>query len=290
MKEQFPLDFTLTLACNNNCVFCPRKELLPIVIEPERAPAAIRKAGGCSNAVLTGGEPTTLPDLAGIAGACKAAGAQKITLTTNGRTISVPAYLDKLVSSGINYYTISLYSHLPEVHDRLTRVKGSCAQTWKGLSNAMRLKRAGKIEVGVNTVLCAENIRTADKTLRMMKLLGVDTVLLINPSGPAEKHIFSYSLVKPLLRKLKERPSAYPARVIFRGFPLCLFPEGVPAENQDIEGAGGVSGANLSRYSQNFRTQFTKPPALCRGCRSSSRCNGIYTPYLKKYSVKGLGK
>ena len=288
MKEQFPLDFTLTLDCNNNCVFCPRQELRAIAISPRQALAAIKKAGGCGDAVLTGGEPTILPALPAITAACRKAGARKITLTTNGRALSVPGYMEKLAAAGVTSCTISLYSHLPAVHDRLTRVKGSCAQTWKGLSNAMGLVRAGRLELKVNTVLCAENIRTVDKTLRMLKLLGVPAALLINRSGPAREHIFAYSAVKALLRKINGRRAAYPARVIFRGFPLCLFPEGTQAENQDIDGAGGVSRARLAGYAKGFKAQFVNPPALCRGCRKSRLCNGVPSGYLERFLLKGL--
>ena len=277
MKESISLDFTLTLGCNNNCLFCPRRALKPITTTPALALAAIKKAGGCREAVLTGGEPTLLKDLAATAAACKAAGAKKIAIVTNGRALSDPRYLEKLVSAGITGFTISLYSHLPGAHDRLTRARGSCAQTWQGLRNAVALSRAGLIDLGVNMVLCAENIRTAGTTL---KLLG---------AGPAAAgHIFSYSKVKALRLALARDRAACPARVLWRGFPLCVLPGGSGAENQDIGGAGGVSRARLAGYTRAFRAQFVKPPALCRGCKNAPRCNGVPASYFKRYALAGI--
>ena len=289
MKESISLDFTLTLVCNNNCLFCPRAALKPITTTPALALAAIKKAGGCREAVLTGGEPTLLRDLAATAAACKAAGAKKIAIVTNGRALSDPRYLEKLVSAGITGFTISLYSHLPGAHDRLTRAGGSCAQTWQGLRNAVALSRAGLIDLGVNMVLCAENIRTAGTTLKLLRALGADSVTLINLAGPAAAgHIFSYSKVKALRLALTRERAAFPARVLWRGFPLCVLPDGTVAENQDIGGAGGVPRARLAGYEKAFKAQFVKPLSLCRGCNKARRCNGIPAAYFKRYDLAGV--
>ena len=254
---------------------------------PERALEAIKKSGGCRDIVLTGGEPTTLISLPSIAAACKAAGVKRIGMVTNGRTLSCPGYLKELVSSGINSITISLYSHLPEIHDRLTSTKGSCVQTWKGLSNVTGLTRTGSISSQVNIVLCAENIRTAGTTLRMLKILGTDSVTLINLAGSAT-NIFNYSKIRVLLRELAQRRAAYPDRIVFRGFPLCIFHNGFTAETQDIGGAGGVSRTRLILYARIFKKQFIKPPELCRRCSKTSRCNGVSSAYFKRYALSGL--
>ena len=288
MKEPISLDFTLTLACNNNCRFCPRSALEPIVATPARALAAIKKAGGCREAVLTGGEPTTLSSLPAIAAACRRAGALKTGMITNGRRLSDLRYLKKLVAAGVTGFTISLYSHLPAVHDRLTRAKGSCAQTWKGLRNALRVARGGSISAGVNMVLCAGNIGTAGTTLRLLKALGAGSVTLINLSGPAAAaEIFDYSALRALLAGLP-RGRACPDRLLFRGFPLCLFPAGIAAENQDIEGAGGVPCARLLGYAGAFARAFVKPRALCAGCPETRHCNGLPGSYYRRYGLSGL--
>jgi MoaA/NifB/PqqE/SkfB family radical SAM enzyme len=290
MKKPVAFDFTLTQVCNNNCIFCPRNALKPIVTTPARMLETIR-TGGCLEAVLTGGEPTTLKTLPSIAAACKKSGARKIGIVTNGRTLSDAAYLETLVSAGITSFAVSVYSHLPEIHDHLTRAKGSCAQTWKGLANAARAARGGAIETGVNLVLCAENIRAAGTTLKMLKALGADSVTLINLSGPsAAANIFNYSMIPPLLRELGRGRAAYPGRIVFRGFPLCIFPEAVSAENQDIDGAGGVSRGRLLKYAGNFRREFVKPASLCRGCRKTSYCNGLASAYFERYALSGLMK
>jgi molybdenum cofactor biosynthesis enzyme MoaA len=286
MKQGTSLDFTLTLSCNNACRFCPRGALQPILTTPARALAAIRAAGGCGEAVLTGGEPTVLKKLAAIAAACRAAGARRVRLITNGRALADPALLERLRAAGVTSLTFSVYSHLPRTHDGLTRTPGSCAQTWKGLRNALRLY--GEREVSVNMVLCAENISAAATTLRMLKVLGAATVTLINPVGPLPAGLFSYARLSTLLRRLGRRPGDYPARLLFRGFPLCLFPEGAAAENQDIDGAGGVPGGRLRAYGRDFGSQFAKPAGLCAGCSKAARCNGVTAAYLARYRLAGL--
>lgn len=289
MNNHVSLDFTLTLACNNHCVFCPRTALKPIATTPRQAIAAIRTAGGCREAAISGGEPTLLKRLPSIATGLKRAGAKTVAIITNGRALSEPEYLNRLVAAGVTSFTISLYSHRPAIHDRLTRAEGSCLQTWKGLRNAIDLARTGLINQRVNLVLCAENIRSVETTLKILKSLNNEAVTLINLSGPAAlNNIFSYSKVKILAHQLSSNRTAYPEHIIFRGFPLCIFANETIAENQTVDMAGGVSGKRLLQYSGVFSREFVKPAALCQGCPKNSYCNGVHSSYFNRYALAGL--
>jgi MoaA/NifB/PqqE/SkfB family radical SAM enzyme len=77
-----------------------------------------------------------------------------VSMITNGLKITSFEVAQKLKQSGLINATISLYSHDPDVHDRMTKVKGSHIKT----VNAIRWCRQAGIQVTVNCLLTKNNI------------------------------------------------------------------------------------------------------------------------------------
>ena len=75
------------------------------------------------------------------------------SMITNGLKISSQAVASRLKDSGLKVATVSLYSLKPDIHDKMTQVKGSLSKT---LSAIEFCQKAG-IEVGVNTLLAESN-------------------------------------------------------------------------------------------------------------------------------------
>ncbi len=104
--------------------------------------------------VLIGGEAMMHPQFWGVAEHAVSRNFA-LDLITNGLLIDEPA-AERIADLGFLNITISLYSLNPEIHDRMTRRKGSHARTLGAIS---RLRARG-VNVGLNCLLTQSNIDT----------------------------------------------------------------------------------------------------------------------------------
>lgn len=78
------------------------------------------------------------------------------SMITNGLKIINLDTAQKLQKLGLNNATISLYSLNPEIHDRMTKVKGSHGKTLQ----AIEYCQTAGIDISINALLTKENIAT----------------------------------------------------------------------------------------------------------------------------------
>lgn len=78
------------------------------------------------------------------------------SMITNGLLIQKPEVAERLAHTGLSVATVSLYSLDPAIHDRMTRVPGSCEKT----KTAIELLLGAGIQVGVNCLLSKENVES----------------------------------------------------------------------------------------------------------------------------------
>jgi len=92
--------------CNNRCVFCPYAEqpLAPTQAWTSGFERTIELAGqaGIDSVVLSGPEPTIYPDLGRLIRTLRARH-MRFGLVSNGRLLSYPQILDKLLKAGCCY-------------------------------------------------------------------------------------------------------------------------------------------------------------------------------------------
>ena len=147
--------FDLTYKCNLKCVHCyvieerGKKELSAEVIK-----SIIDQLAEANTLYLTfsGGEIFTRKDFFDIASYAR----EKdfvLRLLTNG-TLITPKIADKIKDLNPISVRMSLYALDPDVHDAITRSKGSQRKTVKAL---MLLKERG-IKVAINSVVMKENV------------------------------------------------------------------------------------------------------------------------------------
>ena len=177
----------LTRVCNNHCLFCLDSErqngsFLPFSSILKNLSDGLKK--GCKRAVLSGGEPSIHPDFIKVVRSAHALGYSSIQVITNGRMFCYPEYLREAVSSGLTEITFSIHSHLPEINDYLTGVKGSLIQSVKALKNAMSVP--GLI-VNCDIVVSKLNINSLAQHLRFLFKLGIREFDVLNliPFGRA---------------------------------------------------------------------------------------------------------
>ena len=276
-----PDDITVTLACNNDCVFCPRTTLEHISVRTpeELLPRleAIRRSS--RRVVLTGGEVTTLPSAPDLVARCRRLGFTEIALITNGRALSDPQLASRLVQAGLTEVCVTVYDLRPDVHDGLTRTPGSLEETLAGLANLIDVASRVPLSVRVNSLLCptnADGIHDLVSTLSSRGVRGflvADTVL-----SEAFPEPVPHERVREIASAIASDASIE-AEVTFRGFPLCLFRDlDVAAEPQNID-TTIVDDRSLEAYYSEFFSNFEHVEA-CELCSEHARCPGIQKRYL----------
>jgi uncharacterized radical SAM superfamily Fe-S cluster-containing enzyme len=135
----YRLDLALTYRCNNDCAHCynarPRdfQEL-----DTRQWKAIIDRAWeiGIPHIVFTGGEPTLRRDLPELVAYAERKG-QITGLNTNGRRVSDPDYVQKLVQAGLDHVQITLESHDAAIHDQMVCAPVAWKQTVAGVQNVL---------------------------------------------------------------------------------------------------------------------------------------------------------
>ncbi len=213
----YRMDLALTYRCNNHCGHCYNE--------------SSRSAGelafdqwvkvldriwelGIPHVVFTGGEPTLVNGLANLVAHAEQLGL--ITgLNTNGRRLSDPAYVDELVSAGLDHVQITLESHDAAVHDRIVGHTGAHEQTAAGIRNAL----ATRLFVMTNTTLLRSNSGYLADTLRFLSTLGVPTIglngLICSGRGASYTEGLSEKELPTLLQQAQEHTRATGQRLIW---------------------------------------------------------------------------
>lgn len=163
---------SITSYCNNSCRFCLDGDInRKRHREKEEVVSEIEKGllEGCTRLVISGGEATIHPDFAEFISIGKQKGYQKIQVITNGRMFAYDGFLRSAVQAGLDEITFSVHGHKPELHDQLTCVKGSLAQTVKGIRTALK----AKLIVSCDIVLNRENVEFFPNIMKFLLGLGV---------------------------------------------------------------------------------------------------------------------
>jgi MoaA/NifB/PqqE/SkfB family radical SAM enzyme len=291
------MDITLTMKCNNNCVFCPRREHLKIIAcrSLKDVYADIERTRRKDDKItLAGGEVTLLDDLNAIVRFCKDKGFKSVGVITNGRRLKDAKFAESLVRAGADDFAVSIYSVDNKIHDLITRRPGSARDTKKGLANLIRLSKKYPISVRVNTVLSRWNYRGLPATLETLSSYGVRNFIvaeqIVTPKRSAH---LSISQTNGSLKKIMGL-SLENTRLVLRGFPFCLIGRGGTAckegiiikpsnpliilEKQNLDTLVKGRGKK-SQYLSDLGKLFTKADR-CRSCAVDSRCHGIQKAYF----------
>jgi len=171
----FRVDLALTYECNNRCIHCystsPRSKKGELTLKEWKKVIDKLYDVGVPNLLFTGGEPTLSKYLIDLIVYAEKKGI--VTgLVTNGRKLSDEAFVKRLADAGLDYIQITLESHIPEIHDKITQVKGSWEETVNGIKNVIR----ADIYVDVNTTLNKLNINYVEGFVVFLHELGVKNI------------------------------------------------------------------------------------------------------------------
>lgn len=280
--NNFSFDITLTLSCNNDCLFCPRKDFLKFIAcrskkEIYQEIEEISKRS--QKIVLTGGEVTVFPQIFEILKLCQNK-FKEIEIISNGRRLKDKNFLKKLISSGVNQFAISIYSLTEQIHDKITRKKGSCQETKNGILNLLNTS-SRKIKVRINITLNYWNASTIIETIKQLYRQGIRNFTV------AEEIILN-SKAKILnlkeIRKILEQISNLKLKklqIFFKGFPPCLVRDllnpSIIYEPYQLE-SSIKKGSGKEKYLKKFQNNFIKLKK-CSTCFLNNSCLGIQKYY-----------
>lgn len=167
----------ITHACNMNCKYCSVKDMHSRIkngLPTEDYKKMIDKLVdiGAFQIGLTGGEPTTRPDLVELT-RYVASKNVACNLTTNGYNVPEKLIID-LKEAGLTQVQISLDSYKKEVHEKY-RTEGSFD---KAMETAKLFKKHGFI-VGVDTVVTNDNLNDLEAFMDFLEENNFDGLTII---------------------------------------------------------------------------------------------------------------
>lgn len=153
--------------CNEHCVHCYRHSLNSKkgFLSSKDVESVLNQAKklGAKNVTVTGGESLLNPEWRKICKATESFGF-RVSLFTNG-SLMTESDADFIASlKNLKEVQFSLYSLDEEVHDKITRLKGSCAKT----KNAIRMLRERKVPVFISCPAMQENKNSFPDVMRKM--------------------------------------------------------------------------------------------------------------------------
>jgi MoaA/NifB/PqqE/SkfB family radical SAM enzyme len=223
------VDLKLGFACNNRCRFCVQGDKRSRYPELSTQEAKKRLAAARSHSdevVFTGGEVTIRKDLVDLVAYAKELGFRLIQIQSNGRMLAYGKLVDALVQAGATEFSPALHGHRPELHDYLTRSKGSFEQTLEGLKNLANRR----LPVITNTVLTRSNYRHLEPLAELLVENGVTQYqfAFVHALGSAKDDFFNVvprmELLAPYLMQGLEVGRRAGVRCTTEAIPPCILP------------------------------------------------------------------
>ncbi|MGD9641816.1 MAG: radical SAM protein [Elusimicrobiales bacterium] len=285
-------DIALWNKCNNKCVMCTNMAEfarqdgaqygLKCQIEKlERylkglSPVYLKNADKADFISLTGGEPTLHPEFfKAVAYFRRRLPAVPITLLSNGRAFASAAFTRKFVAVAAPPFSVAIALHGPTAaaHDQVAGVRGSFAQTLKGLRHLLALRRGQQVEIRL--VLHKKSIARLHDTLRFLLKTFPDTsayrVVAIHYEIEGMSELNHKSVGLKFSVSSRKVDSALPLIRRFADFRLYHFP--LCQVRPELRPLCRVTLPSEDRVY----------PAVCRGCRLRRGCLGLMLEYYKKF-------
>lgn len=283
------LDLKTGFNCNNNCKFCVQAhkkkygnrntdELIDELKEGFKT---------CDEVVFTGGEVTIRNDLLKLVRAAKQTGYRIIQLQSNCRMLCYKDYCKRLINAGVNEFSPALHGHTPELHDQLTRARGSFEQTTQAIKN---LRELGQYII-TNSVVVEPNYRHLPELANLLIDLGVHQYQLafMHAVGNAwdnfDEMMPRVSKAAPYIHKALQIGIDRDVKCMAEAMPFCVM-QGYE-EYCSEHFIPQTELRDLNSYDKNFeetrknegKIKFEK----CKRCKWYNICEGPWREYPERF-------
>ncbi|MFW6014401.1 MAG: radical SAM protein [Candidatus Nanoarchaeia archaeon] len=283
------LDLKTGFVCNNNCRFCvqahkkefgnrDKEELLTELKDARK---------NCDSVVFTGGEVTLREDIFELISYAKQLGYKIIQLQSNVRMLFYMQICKKLVKAGVNEFSPALHGHTAELHDYLTRAKGSFNQTTKAIQNLKELDQY----IIINSVVVKPNYKHLPELARMLVGLGVHQYQLafMHAVGNAWENIDEMmpkvSKAAPYIHKALQIGIDSGVKCMAEAMPFCQMKgyEKYCSEHfipsTEIRDRGSMTEFFEKTRVKDGKKKFSK----CKECKWDCICEGPWREYPEKF-------
>ena len=278
------VEIVMGMKCNNNCLFCSiagkdwQKPLDVILSEIDSL-----DLGSIDEINFTGGEPTLHPNIIDAISYVKGR-VKNIRITTNGRTLSIKSFAERLFDAGLTGAIFSVHSHDRSVHDYLSQANGAFDQLMEGIGNA----RLFTDDIAINTVVNSLNYRHLPDIVDFLASdVNPRSICFIYPTfyGNLRKNMYlvpRYSDVSPYVEKAIEKADHYGIHSWILNFPACFvrkFPLRSSLMSYNTKMVWKDSKTDLDKKKFEGSMKFPE----CEKCVYKNRCPGIPEEYVKLF-------
>lgn len=287
------LNLKLTYNCTNNCSFCFSSYLKDNVISLEGLLEAVKHGAenGCNELVLSGGEPTLLPDsIIKLINYAVKHGYKKYIIQTNGSGITndpgLAEFLEKVAEEYEVCISFSVHGHSALVHDEMSQTPGA----FDKLMTAMKIISGKNCKIYTNTVISSLNIRHLKAIANMLNGFHPE-VMQFSMMHLSEPGTLSTGLLESAeaIRGLKEIVNENVLRT--EGIPYCLmygmekcvgesyWPDAIDLYNKNDD--------YMPDFSQLENGMRWKMNDCCK-CIMNELCMGIWKEHSEEFLSGGI--
>ena len=283
--------------CSNLCVFCreiPRaggEELRKQEISIFRNLLEFRK-NGISRIEISGNDPIEYERIIPLIRLIKRMGFDFVQLSTHGKRLSDMHFLRRFILSGIDMLRIPLYGSCADIHDSVTRSRGSFRSTIQGMRNVLE---NSDIKVQVSCLVVKQNRDDLIKIIQLVKKLGIDDFYISMPFVANGDYSY-YVPMKELGAHVKgalchARETGYPLK--FMEIPCCVFGEFSESVNNRIAppdlGSHCQPKNEFRSHKKDWPSYRLKKKAdICNSCACSAFCDGFPANDIMRYGTGNL--
>lgn len=283
------LDIKLTYNCNNHCALCCQddaikneKSTIPKEDVLRFARAYLQNANE-TKIVLTGGEPTTHPELVQIIKELKGMGFFNIQLQTNATFKGCSFSIQDIINAGVDSFGISLHGNSPEMHETFTNTPNSFKNTIHSLLEIQRYN----IPVALNCVISNKNVHQLSEIVDFViadKLAESIQFAFIHITGRAYDHheqvprisVAADSVIKSINEHVNDH-------IIIKSeaIPFCLM-RGYEKHVAEIEKLNDITildKRGVLNFSSRRENVLKKKNVSCKQCLFYSMCEGPWHEY-----------
>ena len=301
-RQHLYLRISVTDRCNYRCVYCmpseglkwkPKQDLL--CYEEIARLVHIFVQMGIRHVRITGGEPTIHPRFIDALRLAK-----KLGMRTSIGTIGTRLCKEEFAQQALPFLDEALFSiHGPQadVHDTMTRRKGSFERVTAAMKMVVRLRP--DFGAYVNTVLTRMNQEYLPETVAMADAMGAKLIVVSNttPEGGGMDNYKDLAVSLEDLRRILPLAvsSANNSILRFFGIPMCLLGEHASLSN-DLHWDPRVTVEwQAQKNKVVFGGEYSWSPdrkrihaPVCQDCSRSKVCMGVFEEYTRIWPVDAL--
>lgn len=273
--------------CNNNCIFCHASDNKLVRSDHVLLKNKLKLADelGIKQIILSGGEPTIYPGLDDLMHTLECMSFSS-GFISNGRMFYYKEFSERILSYQADYFYISLHSHIPEIHDKITGTSNSWKQAFGGIKNIIELSKADCIDLTVNCVLNRYNIDQLEQFVVYLQGHGIKNIKFSIPDIKGNCLVNKNLILTDLLyvsEKLNssfETAAANRINVSYDGIPPCYIKKEYRNNINDL------ATNNILYMSEVYEDRFypvdqgiRRKPVECVKCILNYSCPGFYSNY-----------